>query len=403
LEEGIDLRSFINAVLKNWGWIIGLTILSGAIAFGVSHLIPPTFKVTALVTIIETGDVVQFDPRFMSSSQREPLSAYPELATSDEILLKLLDQLQPTLRDDVDSLENLRSIVEANASSSPNLIRLSVKFHDAAQSAQIVNAWADLFVERANDLYGNRNGAQVQFFEDQLANAGQELEVAEEALIEFASINNSIVISNTLEFYNQLQADYLSEQSSITFLIQDAQSLQNQFTNQTTGNNANFADSLTTLSLQLNAFNGDNNSLPILMEINADTLMNSSQRDQVAFLNDLVETLESKSSQIDERLTQLEPKILNLNQQLQQLNTEQTRLARNQVVASETFTALARKVEEERITSQDMSSGVRLASRAAVPRKSVSPRTLINVAIASSLGLFLGISASIAYEWWREE
>jgi len=96
----------------------------------------------------------------------------------------------------------------------------------------------------------------------------------------------------------------------------------------------------------------------------------------------------------------LEPQILALQQQLQESQAEEDRLTRARDVARETYLTLARKVEEVRIAAEDTSGEVRLASHAAVPRKPVGPRKMLNTAVAGALGLMLGVFGAFAVEWW---
>ncbi|MCX7856097.1 MAG: hypothetical protein N2556_09060, partial [Anaerolineae bacterium] len=91
-----------------------------------------------------------------------------------------------------------------------------------------------------------------------------------------------------------------------------------------------------------------------------------------------------------------------LQQELQELRTERDQLTRARDVARETYMTLARKVEEARIAAEDASTGeVRLASQALPPEKPVSPRKLLNTAVAGVLGLMLAVFGAFMTEWWR--
>jgi uncharacterized protein involved in exopolysaccharide biosynthesis len=92
-----------------------------------------------------------------------------------------------------------------------------------------------------------------------------------------------------------------------------------------------------------------------------------------------------------------------LQQQLQESQVDEDQLIRAQEVAQETYVTLAHKVEEVQIAADDTSGEVRLASRAAVPERAVSPRKVLNTVVVGTLGLMLAVSGVLAFEWWRED
>ena len=96
MEEEIDLRQYVEVLIRSWGWIAGLALVAAAAALGVSFLIPPTYEATALVAVTEPRYVMRFDPRFETVNSVQPAyQAYPELAASDDLLQDLLASLSP--------------------------------------------------------------------------------------------------------------------------------------------------------------------------------------------------------------------------------------------------------------------------------------------------------------------
>jgi uncharacterized protein involved in exopolysaccharide biosynthesis len=234
LEEEVDLRPYVELLLRNWMWVVGGAFLAAVVAFGLSSLVPPTYEATALVAVTEPRQRVQFDPRFETVDGGRPLEAYPELAASDELLQNVLAEMDPPL-DNVTDLRQFRRMVEARSGSDPSLVRLSVQYGDRDEAARIVNTWARLFVAWANEIYGDQNGEQVHFFERQLEQTEAELETAEQALIDFQARNRVDIISNQLNSLSELQAQYLRDQNAALFLIQDLQGLRDQLATQPEG------------------------------------------------------------------------------------------------------------------------------------------------------------------------
>jgi len=428
MEEEIDLRAYVAVLLRNWMWIVGLAAVAAVAALGVSFLISPTYEATALVAITEPRYVMRFDPRFETVNNIQPVyKAYPELATSDALLQSLLAGLDP-LPQDVETSQDLRGMLEAEGGTDPSMVRLVVRSREPQEAARVANVWAGLFVARANQVYGAQSEDQVQFFEDQLQRAQVELETAEQALIAFQAHNQRAVLEAQLVSARQDLQDYLVEQREIERAVRNAQALQASIVGQPADERVSPGDDLTALLLQIQAFNVQT-SRPVQMaetaqmaqptsygaelgagptiwlQISDATVLSSGRTagELTASLDGLVTTLKARRQGIEAQLAALEPQILGLQQRLQRTLAEEERLTRTRDVAQETYVTVARKVEEVRIAAADTSGDVRLASQASVPQKPVSPRKLLNAAVAGVLGFMLGVCGAFAVEWWRGE
>ncbi|MCZ7671650.1 MAG: Wzz/FepE/Etk N-terminal domain-containing protein [Chloroflexi bacterium] len=53
MEEEIDLKPYIEALITKWYWIMGAAILAGVVAFIVSSALPPKYQATALVAVTQ--------------------------------------------------------------------------------------------------------------------------------------------------------------------------------------------------------------------------------------------------------------------------------------------------------------------------------------------------------------
>ncbi len=213
-------------------------------------------------------------------------------------------------------------MVTAKSGTDPSVVRLTVRYRDPEVAAHIANLWAEIFVRRANEVYGTDAQSQLQFYQGQLERAKAELTAAEEALVEFQARNRESVLQNQLDSYRQMHADYLADQRAIVYIVQDIRGLREQLSRQPADHPATLADQLTALFLQIKAFNAQA-SAPIQLQVDsAATLSEKSLPEQIAFLDDLVRVLEAKSAEIEGRLAELEPQILALQQELEQTRTE---------------------------------------------------------------------------------
>ena len=425
MEEEIDLREYVQVLVRSWKWVVGLAVLAAVAALGVSFLIPPTYEATALVAVTEPRYVMRFDPRFETVNNVQLVyKAYPELATSDDLLQDLLVRLDP-LPEGVETYRNLRNMSQAEQGADPSMVRLAVRSQEPGEAARVANVWAELFVTRANEIYGTQGEDQVQFFEGQLERAQAELAAAEQALVAFQARNQGAVLEAQLASAQQNLQDYLVEQREIERATRNARALRGSVADMPTDELVSAGDDLAALLLQIQAFDvhasrpaqvsesgrsasygAESQARPSLWLQVSDSALLSSERtagELAVFLDGLVATLGARGEQIEAQVAALEPQILGLQQRLQEVQTEEDRLTRARDVARETYLTLARKVEEVRIAAEDTSGEVRLASRAAVPEVPVSPRKLLNTAVAGMLGLMVGVFGAFAVEWWNAD
>ena len=402
MEDEIDLREYLEVLIKRWRWIVALTLIAAAAAAAISFLVlQPTYEASALVLITSPRYQLRFDPRLETVSDIETNSkAYPSLATSDDLLQRVIEALPASAPEDELVLQTLKGKSRASSGADPSLLELTVANGDAEQAARIANTWAEQYVQYVNELYGQRS-EDVAFFSKQLELAQATLEAAENALIEFQADNQSSILSAQLGSLRQAQADYLADQRAIARIIQDIQALRTQLAEQPASRSSSLGDNLTALLLQVKAFNAES-ELPIQLQVTtAESLSSKTVSEQIAFLDGLIANLEAKSGDIELLLEELAPETLRLQEAVQQTNTEYERLTRGRDIAKNTYMTLANKVEESRIAAQDETGEVRLASRAAVPRSPVGPRRLMNTVLAGALGLFLAIFLAFFVEFWQ--
>ena len=408
METEFDLRPYIDAIIKHWYWIVGSVIMAGLVAFGISSLLPARYTATALVAVTVPQDLTlasltadTLAPNF--TTQNESLSylhALPELTMGDQLLEELLLTIDPPL-EDISSIEELRKIVEAKPGSDPVILRLAVTHHNPKTAAQIANHWATLYVPWANEIFGLAGQDQVVFWQTQLVKNQTALENNEQALIEFEANNRAPILRNNLVYLTKRQSDLLTQQNLLQPLIQDLEALKSQIKSQPNNTAVSFAHQLTALNLQLRAFGVENNNaLQLQIDTNTD-LTTADVSEQLVFLNELENTTISRLSQIESELEQLEPQILQMQQQLQEVETEKNRLNRNYTEAEESYSAIARKVETERLSAEDTTSGVRLASRATIPANPVHPKKLQNTVVSMMLVAILSTSIILLVAWHK--
>jgi uncharacterized protein involved in exopolysaccharide biosynthesis len=294
----------------------------------------------------------------------------------------------------------MREMLKAEQGGDASIIKLTVTNRNPQRVAKITNTWASLYVRQVNDLYG-QSAEQLKFFESQLAQAKSDLDAADQALVDFQKRNDAAVLQAQLTAKQTALSNYLNLNESLKLLLQNIRSLQDQLARQPANDPSTLGDDLSTLSLQVNALNAQS-GIPIQLQLpSTGTLSNKTVGQQAAYLADLAMTVEAKQTAVKKQADVAPTEIMALQGRIQEINTENARLTRQRDLAQNVYTTLSQKVGETRIAAQDTSGRVRLASGAAVPEKPMGGK-LKNTAIAAALGLFLGVVAAFAIEYFKQ-
>jgi uncharacterized protein involved in exopolysaccharide biosynthesis len=402
MEDEIDLRAYIEVLLRYKYWIAGLVVLAAVAAFVVTSLRPVMYEARSLILITQPRYELQFDSRFQTQVGLQTYKAVPELAMSDGVLQAVVDDYSPTARSGIEewTLDTLWEMVEASSGSDISVVLLEVRSESAEDAAAIANVWARELVKRGRELYG-QGEADITFFEEQLQQAQQKLQQAESALIEFQARNEASTVNARLESLRAAQAEHLANQRMVTYLIQDVQGLRAQLAQQAGSQAASPADALTVLLLQIKAFNATS-STPVMLQISGSgEFSEMTLAEQRALLEDLVVTLEAKSAEIDKQIAELSPQILALQGELQAISVESNQLGRDQEMASGTYKTLALKLQEAQISSQAASGTLQVGSEATIPNIPMARGRLINTIIAGMVAFLIAAMGAFLVDFWR--
>lgn len=401
MEEEIDLREYVDVIIRRWKWIVGLTLLAAVTSAVGSFMMPPLYEATVTLVATEPKYVLQFEPRFVSLADIAPPSkVYSALVKTPQLEQRVIealpDPLKPSQGLAPEDLERMAIVAQGD---DPSVILLKVRHTDREFAALVANTWAQFYVEQMGELYGH-SAAEESYFQKQLEFSTANLKEAEQALIEFEGRSRIAVFTERIAAKSQALANYLSAQEGTESIIQDAEGLRQQLRSE--GGTPAIASNLSILLLQVTSLSS-RTGLPLEIQLSVDQsgFPGTDVQEQIAFLENLISTLEVKREEIVTAVETLSPEILHLQEELQQEETEKDRLVRARDVAEETYISLSRKVDEVRIVIASEDSGVRIASLAITPERPVAPRKLLNMTIAGVLGLMGTTVAAFVAEYWR--
>ena len=190
-EEEIDLREYINVLLKRKGVITLIFLIAVITATLVSFFyLKPVYEASTILMISKPKYQVELEPKIQTQFTPEvSLATYESLIKDREIeedvIKKLnLDQLPYEL-----SSDDLQGMITIEALKDTNLIKMNLQASNPKLAKDVVNAWASLFVEKNKELNLKESKESQVFIEDQLKISKQNLYKTEEDIREFNEIN----------------------------------------------------------------------------------------------------------------------------------------------------------------------------------------------------------------------
>lgn len=422
-EDEIDLREILRVILAKWHWIAAATVLSSAVALGVSLLLPKQYQASAYVALTKPDVVFRFDPRITTQVEAPGGRGVQSLALGDEVLREVLeDTAAATLDPEELFVDTFRERVDAALTDT--VLKLSLEDNDPERAASLTNAWAKSVVRLLNAIYAPTSGA-LDLFESQAEEALAGWEAAQQALIDFQSTNKERILRQRLVARERVLASYLEAHRMLGLVLLDAQALQVRLAVRGSAP-SDLRDDLTMLLLATRSLVSTVSSPPSIVEpsveggivilpdtivspldlqiqLQGDLLFGESAEEQVNFLEALIESLEDQRVALEEEAATLQFGIYELQAQLAQAEEDRIRLEQERDLSREAYQTLARKAQETKLVAQDQENIALIASRAIVPSQPKGPRIKLNTVIAGIAGLMVGICWTLIYKWWRRD
>lgn len=430
MEEEIDLREYIDVIVRRWKWIAGIALAAVVTAAIVSFLVlVPIYEAKAGVVIVKSKSEISFEPKYRTlteeelaragdvASRRKALEALVESSSvAAEVMAKLGSTLEPEERE----VSTLLGMVETETNG--DLIGIKVRGKDPRKVAAIANAWGEAYERYVNELYGGRP-QPLGSIQAQEAEAKRTYQEAEEALAKFLGDNQIDILAREIEAKKGTLSDYYATKRGLDRLIADAKALRAQL--REGASSSPMANSLSILLLQANAFMAStglplqpstslplqpSTNLPLQLQLSLGQMasLEGSAGEQIQGLDTLIAVLEARRGEVQALIGEmsLQREILQLQEQLEREQARQRELTQARDLAWETYQTLARKEAEVQVATQVTDTEVRFAVPAVEPKHPVAPKKKLNIAIAGVLGLMVGVFGAFAMEYfegWGEE
>lgn len=214
MEEEIDLRIYIDILLK-WWWLIALgAMVVGGCALLVSFVLPPMYEATAGVVSIKSRVDISLGSGFQSTSE-DDLALSPQASSvlldrterrlntltgmvyNGSIAQQVADELRDILDEEDADPARLMEYVEgrilsADGNGNSDTIQIVVTHKDPVIAAEIANAWARAFEVHVNAIYGEASYSPFADISGQVVTAKSEYDQAQTAWVAFLNTEDRI-------------------------------------------------------------------------------------------------------------------------------------------------------------------------------------------------------------------
>ena len=416
-EEEIDLREYINVLLKRKGIIIIIFLIAIIAAAMVSYfIIEPVYQANTVITVSK--------PKIGNSIVSEPsLEDYKNLITDnalEEELIQKLNLNKPPFELTPYDLEQMLTI---ELPKNTNLIKMNLQASNPKLAKDIINTWATLFVEKNKKLYFDEVKKAKISVEDRLKHAEQDFFEIEEKVIKFSeTINVELVeliedevmykIENILSYevmhkienilgYKlrlvdiqlSLEKEKARKEQIVTAINEQEKILKlnksivdNQFFQQLISNitddNLEIAN-LTYVSEEIN---------PIYYNL----------AQQLISTNISINSLIVEENQLTQNIVDFNASLEELKKELTEKKLILSQLNREYSAKEKLYNNLYKQAEEIRLTETAEADLLKISSLAYEPRVPIKPNKKLNILIAGVLGLFVGIFVAFFLEFWQK-
>ena len=362
MEDEVDLREYINVLLRHWKLIVSITVIVVFVAGLMSFLLPSTYEAKATVLITE-GD-------------QKTLIA---LVKSPHVVIQVIEKLGNKLEPKELRIANMLDKVQVRETG--NFIEISVESSDPQKATAIANAWAESYQSYTDSLYKSvpqsPEELQVQ------ANAvRKEYEEKQKAWENFIGDN---------------RIDELSHQIADKELLCDVKSLREQIRAGSSSPASAAANNLAFILLKTRA----STNLPADFQASSDQLsvLNASLDD----VDGLISALEVRSGSTQgQSITELRREINQVKAELERENAKERDLRNSRDTAWKAYVSIISNLTEAIVATQAQTNVVRVAELAVVPESPVASRVVMNIAIALVLGLVVAVFGAFGVEYFKK-
>lgn len=416
LDEEISLRDIVLVLLRRKWIIVGITAASVVAAVVLSWWVLPTVyeaKVTIAVPVSASPPPAQQGASPVEALVRAaggPLNlsveGYRLHVKHPAVLQAALEKVGVKK-----SVGEFANAVSTKVLKDTSLIEVTVEEQDPALAAKLANALAEEYIRYLRQLGADQSTRAAAVLEEQMKQADQRLSAAMEEWKQFlASAPGADELKAELEARVQdltalkIEADLVEVEVAATAASLEAAEADLARMSPVIATRRSLTDDDVLREL-VSALSGDRASALRGLSVTTEDVNEAYTQamNRVASLRSDLAGLRTRLAGVRQAVAAARKEVQNLRVQLAEQQVQEDKLRTKLEAARESYLALARKYEEISAagTGELLATGIQIVGPAEVPDTPVKPRRLLNVAVATVLGLMVGVFAAFFADYWE--
>ncbi len=415
MEEEVDLRDYINVLVK-WKWlIIWITVISMLVAGVYSYVVvKPVYEASGSLLInpqnadisITTPDQLLNPLTFLPQMSVETYMGIIKSANIEENVLNALKLDSPPYNI---TLYSLNKMIKVQNPKNTSLIKLYVDYKDPKVAKEIVEDLLKETVSYVNFLNSSRLRSGGDVLKKQFLDANTRLENIEKSIAEFNSQKDNLsILKQERSSYKSALSSYLSQLLSLNSKI-------NQYKEQLSTTERELKSESKFITAEKSILDD-----PLLSQLAQDLsnedivslseLKVSSQEVNPVYINLKVKLvnyaitlsgLKTQEESLNTLILQARDKIHKLDEEINEKQLELNELNRELSIAKSDYSKIAANYEQLKLTQDNMLTPLSIAEEPVVPTHPIKPKKLFNIAVAGTAGFFFAILLAFFLEYMQ--
>lgn len=424
MEYEIDLRPYLQALLRRWYIIAAIALGCALLAAVLTVRQPVIHQATADVLIVSSSPQLRLDERYITrdatvvtgaSQQRQALI---DLATSGVLERRVARELG-----EEDAVPG-SLLAKIQVTSASDLLRVTASAQDDAPAAELAETWARTYEAMVGELYSGAESS-TSLIDVQIAEARQRFDEARGNLDAFYAQGDLVAAQQQVDRLDglldigvdaqlHLYTEYLTRTEELSLIIEDARSLQAQ---RTGGTPPDLASALSSLAVRARIAGAER--LPIQLTFDSAesfaqgqaegsdldrfvTVLEGERDRMVAEAEALTRAMAEGDSTavglpVDQR-ARYEAELGTARGALARAQSQESLLKQQVEVALRSLEVLQARRDELLIAQTTPQVSVRLVGSGVVAPRSVASSTMVNALVGGIVGAILGMILVLAFE-----
>ncbi len=385
MEDEIDLRPYLEGLVRHWRWILSATVLAALGALLLSFVMPPTYEATAYVFVVSTNATE--GPSSVVSPQTQ-LALLKSGAVARTVIQTLGDQL--TDEEKKELLKEGAVKVQPDAADK-TLFNVKAQANTAQKSLDIVNAWVTAGAAIINETQDQTLDISLPALQKTADDTAKGLQTAEEKLNAKRRDLQVDLLTQQLTRTQTLLNNQFAERENVKSALGQSDALRQQVQQ---GQVSVTSEML--LNLQSIA-TGTGSTYLVQSSLGSSYLVQPSQgaslprQQQLDQLDAVIAALNGRQRSLDASIDSVAKQVETLQLQLNDKQVQLADLTRARDTVKADYTTAAERLRSAQITHVVRQNPARAIAQAILPDAPISPKKALNVAIAAMLGLFLSV------------